>query len=121
NTSSPSGALAAGRISTEPSPVARSSSHRSTASAHGSNSPEPSRPNEMSFLAPPPAKRTGPKSSRPGRISSPPPPGSATSPTGKPPGESAIRAEAGGSPTGNGRPGSPGVEGQRRPAGGPPA
>src|SRR6266511_4242742 len=40
-TASPSGALAAGRISTVPSPVARSRSHRSTSSVHGSNSPEP--------------------------------------------------------------------------------
>src|SRR5207247_7047259 len=41
NTASPSGALAAGRIRTVPSPVARPSSHRSTSSVHGSNSPEP--------------------------------------------------------------------------------
>src|SRR5687767_1937155 len=45
NTSSPSGALAAGRISTVPSPVARSSRLRSTASAQGSNSPDPKSPN----------------------------------------------------------------------------
>src|SRR6266536_6624681 len=42
NTSSPSGALARGKISTLPSPEARSSSQRSTSSVQGSNSPEPS-------------------------------------------------------------------------------
>src|SRR3712207_6222478 len=42
-TGAPSGPLAVGRISTRPSPaVARCSSHRSTGSVHGWNSPEPS-------------------------------------------------------------------------------
>src|SRR5438477_7291874 len=42
NTSSPSGALAVGRIATLPSPYsARDSENRSTSSVHGSNSPDP--------------------------------------------------------------------------------
>src|SRR5919198_6643676 len=47
NTSSPSGALAVGRIRTEPSPVARARSHRSTSAAQGSNSPDPRSANRL--------------------------------------------------------------------------